>query len=73
MKKEFDYIANFKVPKTTFSTTIPVNKWDAEMFIASLESDVRIWSDFDTATGQARAAMAKHHLEMAKRLFNLKS
>lgn len=59
------------LPQTSLLTTIPVNRWDAEMYIATLESDYRVWSGFETETGKARAAMAKHHLEMAKKLFGI--
>lgn len=60
-----------EIPKTDFLATNLVSRWSVEMYIANLESDVRIWSGMQTETAKARAQMSRQHLEQARRLFGI--
>lgn len=59
------------LPQTSLSQTIPVNRFDAEMYINTLESDIAIWGQLSSDTAKARVQITQQHLDMAKKLFKI--
>lgn len=54
-----------------FTATIEVNSFDAKQFIATLESDLRIWEGMTSDTAKARAQITRQHLDAAKELLGV--
>jgi len=59
------------IPQTDFTKQIQVDKFDAQMYINTLESDIAIWGQLSSDGAKARVQITQQHLDSAKKLLGL--